>query len=130
MKLSQKRYSLTAVEKFLPQVEKAGYEIVTIPGGLLDSYICIAPRDDYYNFEIRETYLNEWSSCYTVHQWKKLPKRVLSELVRILVEYAEKIDPWNMGEYAGSYNTMTAAELAEQIRQAEGWLAEYETEVS
>ena len=61
----QNIYSYKAVEKFIEEkLIPAGYEIELIPGALVDSYVCIAPDENHYNFIFRETYINEWSSIF------------------------------------------------------------------
>ena len=57
-----------------------------IPGCLLDSYICIAPDTDHYNFIFRVRVLNEWSSAYTLRRCVKLPAWALEELERLEAE--------------------------------------------
>lgn len=70
-----KLYSYDAVQKAIETVlAPAGYEIIEIPGCLIDSYVCVAPDDDHYNVIFKETYLNQWSSAYTVRNYRKLPK--------------------------------------------------------
>ena len=84
-----KLYSMAAVDDALEFLTENGYEIVTIPGSLLDSYICIAPDDSHYNVILRENYVNAWSSAYTVRNYKKLPKWALAEVERVGSEVSE-----------------------------------------
>lgn len=63
-------YTLKAVEGL---IEKYGEdsEIFTIEGGLLDSYIITS--DKFKTAIIKEVYLNEWSSAYSVVFYNKTP---------------------------------------------------------
>lgn len=69
-------YSLKAVEQAVNELEKAGYEIIVIDGCLIDSYVCIAPDENHWNYIFYEHYLNEWSSAYKVRRCSKISKRV------------------------------------------------------
>lgn len=76
-----KMYSYKAVEKFIDEkLIPAGYEIYQIEGTLVDSYICIAPDENHYNFIFKEAYINEWSSALTMRRCKKLTKWALDVL--------------------------------------------------
>lgn len=66
MKKYKGRYGLENVNAVISDLVKEGYDIETIPGCLLDNYIMIPPTSGHYCFAFLETYLNEWSSCYTV----------------------------------------------------------------
>ena len=69
-----KTYSYMAVENFINQkLAPLGYEIIQIPGSLVDNYFCIAPEGKY-NFIFREKYLNAWSSGLTMRRYGKIPK--------------------------------------------------------
>lgn len=63
-------YTLKAVEGL---IEKYGEdsEIFTIEGGLLDSYIITS--DKFKTAIIKEVYLNEWSSAYSIVFYNKTP---------------------------------------------------------
>ena len=63
-------YTLKAVEGL---IEKYGddSEIFTIEGCLLDSYIITSNK--YKTAIIKEVYLNEWSSAYSVVFYNKTP---------------------------------------------------------
>lgn len=76
-------YTAQSVYEAVGKLEEMGYEIVTIEGCLLDSYIAIAPDEQHYHYIFRETYLNEWSSAYTVRRYSRLPKWALAEIKRI-----------------------------------------------
>lgn len=77
-------YSYKAVEKFIEdKLIPEGYEIELIPGALVDSYICIAPDANHYNFIFRETYLNEWSSGLTMRRCRALTKWALEALASV-----------------------------------------------
>ena len=80
----QNIYSYKAVEKFIAEkLIPAGYEIELIPGALVDSYVCIAPDENHYNFIFRETYINEWSSGLTMRRCMKLTKWALDALASV-----------------------------------------------
>lgn len=77
----QNIYSYQSVEQFInDKLIPEGYEIVIIPGALVDSYICIAPDERHYHFIFREQYLNEWSSGLTKRRCKKLTKWALDAI--------------------------------------------------
>ena len=56
------------------QLENDGYEILSVPGSLLDSYICVAPDENHWNYIFREEYLNESSSAYSFRRCGKISK--------------------------------------------------------
>ena len=66
MKKYKGRYNWENVKECIQDLLKEGYYIEKIEGCLIDSYILIPPDDEHYCFLFKETYLNEWSSCYTV----------------------------------------------------------------
>ena len=67
------RYGLDTVEDYIRNC-KTICDIDVIRGCLIDTYICYHDFDVIEVFE--ETYLNEWSSCYVRHIYRKgLPKR-------------------------------------------------------
>lgn len=69
MRTSNKRYSSAAIEGLIAKAIENGYELMTIAEGSLLEYgkaLLIAPDTHHYNFIIRERYLNEWSSAYSV----------------------------------------------------------------
>ena len=83
-KKQPKLYTAEAVENTINNILiPGGYEIQTIPGALIDTFICLAPSPAYYNYIFKETYLNEWSSAYTMRRCQSLPAWVLRELDRI-----------------------------------------------
>ena len=73
-------YTVKAVDEAIDQLIDMGYEIVIIPGSLIDSYICISPTPSMYNYEFRENAINEWSSAYTVRRSSKLSERMLKDI--------------------------------------------------
>lgn len=64
----------------------------TICGSLIDNHILIA--DGCKTTIVREKYLNEWSSCYTIIMYNKTPKKY-QEIISLLdddeIEKAEKM---------------------------------------
>ena len=74
-------YSYRSVEQCVYEdLEPMGYEIHVFPGVLVDSFICIAPDEQHYNFIFWEEYLNEWSAALTCRRCQKLPKWALAKL--------------------------------------------------
>lgn len=70
-------YSMDAVNTAVQTLtEDYGYFTYVIPGVLLDTYICVPDSDDRYIYEFRETYLNCWSSAYTVRRHGHMSKRL------------------------------------------------------
>lgn len=85
-------YSYKAVEKFIEEkLIPQGYEVVEIPGALVDSYVCIAPDDGHYNFIFREQYLNEWSSGLTARRCRKLTRWALDALAAVQEQEEQEI---------------------------------------
>lgn len=85
----KKLYTYQAVDKFIAEkLAPAGYEIEEIPGALVDSYICIAPDAEHYNFIFREEYINEWSSGLSCRRYQKLPRWALDALASVEQEEA------------------------------------------
>lgn len=68
-------YSFSSVETAVSKLADDGYMVYEIPGYLVDSYICLAPDDRHWNFEFKETYLNEWSSGLTMRRFRELSQR-------------------------------------------------------
>lgn len=69
-------YTMAAVDTALQKLISNGYDIILIPGTLLDSYVCIPDTDMKWIYEFRETYLNEWNSAYTVRRHSRISKRL------------------------------------------------------
>lgn len=65
MKKYKGLYSLSNVNDVIPDMISDGYEMEIIDGSLIDNYVMISP-DDRPSWMFKETYLNEWSSAYTV----------------------------------------------------------------
>ena len=68
-------YSFSSVATAVSQLADDGYMVYEIPGCLVDSYICLAPDDERWNFEFKEKYLNEWSSGLTMRRFRELSQR-------------------------------------------------------
>ena len=69
MRTSNKRYSSAAVEGLIAKCTENGYDLMVVAEGCLLEYgkaLLIAPDTRHYNFIIRERYLNERSSAYSV----------------------------------------------------------------
>lgn len=82
-------YTFDAVNEYIrAKLLPLGYEVWTIPGSLIDSYVCIAPDEEHYNFVFREEYLNEWSSALSCRRCQRLPKWVVTALDKIYREEA------------------------------------------
>lgn len=73
-----KLYGYDAVTTYIGQCPTI-YGVDTIPGCLLDTYVLYHECGVIEVFE--ETYLNEWSSAYVRHIYRKgLPKRLVKAL--------------------------------------------------
>ena len=72
-----KRYTLEAVNNYMAGLGEIALDV--IEGCLLDNYIIYHDGGIIEVFE--EKYLNEWSSCYIRHIYRKgLPKRFVDML--------------------------------------------------
>ena len=81
-------YTAKAINNLIDTLVDLDYEIITIPGVLLDSYICISPKPELFRHgEFREVAINEWQSAYKVRTSSKLSKRLLKD-----IEAAKKED--------------------------------------
>ena len=80
-----KTYSTSTTTKAIEFLESKGYEIVTVEEGTLGHghVIAIAPDNDHYNVEIREVYLNEWSSGHTIRNFDKISTRIAKLLENV-----------------------------------------------
>ena len=68
-------YDYKTVEKFINEkLIPLGYDVHTVPGSLVDGYICVSPSSGMYHFIAKERYLNEWSSGVTIRRYRTLPK--------------------------------------------------------
>lgn len=67
-------YTQTAVDNLINRFSECeNFELYTIPGSLLDNHIITAKGKK--TAIIREKYLNEWSSAYTIILYNKTPKK-------------------------------------------------------
>lgn len=90
--MSKNLYSMKAVDKLVDElVNKYHYDFVRLAdGSLLDgSFILVAPDENHYHFVVREVYLNEWSSAYTVRRASKISKALEEEAERYEREQEE-----------------------------------------
>jgi len=80
-----KKYSVSAIDSLLASAQKDGYTVVQISEGVLGHghLLLLAPSPDWYNAEIQEVYLNEWSSAHTVRQFSKFSARIRSLLASV-----------------------------------------------
>lgn len=80
-----KKYSVSAIDSLLASAQKEGYTIVQIEEGTLGHghILLLAPRPDWYNAEIQEVYINEWSSAHTVRMFGKFSARIRSLLASV-----------------------------------------------
>ena len=74
-------YSCNAIAGIIAQAQSYDYKIITVREGVLGygHMILLAPEDmrNYMmNVEIREQYVNEWSSAHRVRKFKKMSKRI------------------------------------------------------
>lgn len=67
-------YNQKAIDNIFKQYEKHENFIAwTIPGALVDGYILTA--DGCKTTIIKEVYLNEWSSAYSVRMYNRIPAK-------------------------------------------------------
>ena len=67
-------YSYKAVERFISdKLIPLGYEVHTVPGSLVDGYVCVAPDNVKYHFLAQERHINAWSSGLSMRRCRKLP---------------------------------------------------------
>ena len=80
-----KTYSTGTISQAIELLGSRGYEIINIEEGTLGHghVICIAPDKNHYNVEIKEVYLNEWSSGHTVRNFAKPSKRIAELLEKV-----------------------------------------------
>lgn len=91
MKTSSKVYSYTAIENFINDtLIPHGYEIIQVPGCLVDNYICYAPDEKHYNFLFLEKPLNAWSSGLFEHKFSKIRKSEQEIIDRLMAIYEEQ----------------------------------------
>lgn len=85
-----KVYDYKSVENYInTKLVPVGYEIIRVEGSLVDSYICIAPNENWYHIIFREQYLNSWSSALTMRRCRKLTKWAKEQIERIENEQEE-----------------------------------------
>lgn len=86
-------YTQQAVDNLIKKFEaRQNFNIYTIEGSLLDNYILTA--DNTKTAIIKEQFLNEWSSAYTIILYNKTPKKyqqVIDFLENEEQEKAEKL---------------------------------------
>lgn len=79
-KRNRKRYAVSAAEDFIQNILiPGGYEIVTLVGMFVDSYICIAPSDNYYNFVLRAND-SMTDGYYTISKRSKISAALQAEI--------------------------------------------------
>lgn len=67
-------YSYSAVDKLIADaVEIYGADVYTVEGSLLDNYIITGEK--IKTFIVKEVYLNEWASAYSVRAYEKTPEK-------------------------------------------------------
>ena len=67
---------MQAVDNLADKFVKKGGEIITLrDGSLLNFGLAVFQCEGLHTAIIREQYLNEWSSAYSVKQYKTLPKK-------------------------------------------------------
>lgn len=71
------KYTVSAIDSLLSKLSEMKYELYQIQEGCLGcgDWICLPPDEKHYGFEIREVYLNEWSSAHTVRRFRKVSRR-------------------------------------------------------
>lgn len=75
-------YTYKAIDNLLNKyIDKdEGVDIYEVPGSLLDGYLVIPSSDNLYCSLIKEVYLNEYSSAYTIRMFNKnrITKKMLT----------------------------------------------------
>lgn len=81
-------YSLDAVSKATEELREQGYSVEPMNSKtpLLDSWVCLAPDIQHYNFIFDAIPLNEWSSAYKITRCLNIPNTIWE---RINAWYAE-----------------------------------------
>lgn len=80
--MSKNLYSMGAIDKLLNElVGNRGYDFIQLRDGVLldGDFILVSPDDEHYSYVVREVYLNEWSSAYTVRRTAKISKALWDE---------------------------------------------------
>ena len=75
-------YGITDTGNFINEMSENGYECIQTDEGVLGNgdWILLSNDETKYNFEIREKFLNEWSSGQTIRRFSKLSKRLQKEI--------------------------------------------------
>lgn len=75
-------YDMTAVDTLAKKyIERGGNVHVIQDGSLLDYGLAIFTADGCKATVVRERYLNEWSSAYTLRMYNKLPEKYKKMIV-------------------------------------------------
>lgn len=85
-------YSVSAIEDFIRDtLIPNGYEILTQVGMFVDSYICVAPSERYYNYVLRAND-SITDGYYTISRRKKISAALQAEINAV---YDEMYGEWN-----------------------------------
>lgn len=89
MKLMPIRFNGDVIKEFINSAFENGWEPEPLVEGTLGYgvFVMWAPQDGGNNFIVREVYENEWSSRYTVEQFRKPSKRLEKELEQLRAQY-------------------------------------------
>ena len=87
-----RNYNLSSVEKLLSKCSNECYDFVSLDEGSLGygHLILIAPDDKHWSFEIKEYYINPWSSEHTVRRFKKISKALQKEIDKAYEQMIEE----------------------------------------
>ena len=70
-------YGCMAVENLMQKCMDLDYEMIEISEGSLGygHMILLSHREGYYNVEVQEKYINEWSSGHRIRKFGRISKR-------------------------------------------------------
>jgi len=75
--MSQRVYSVADIEKLCFDLSRHGWEVHHIEEGVLGcGHIILVAPEGYYHVEIKEVYLNCWSSGHIIRRHAKLSRRM------------------------------------------------------
>jgi hypothetical protein len=72
-------YSLKACESFIEKEIEKGSDVFTKEEGGLGLGTVVIIRENGSGAIIKERYLNEWSSTHTARQYRKMPKKYITQ---------------------------------------------------
>lgn len=81
-----KLYSCTSTENFINLMIEKGYEAIQLREGVLGvgDWILLSHDERKYNFNIRERFINEWSSGQSIRRIAKISKALQEEIEKAM----------------------------------------------